>query len=348
MSTLAPAHHTLAWFGHYGLPDAAPGISTPAGAPAAPDVPNAFWLAFSPSGRTLYAVTNVPNATVHAFAVQDDGGLVERNRRPTGGDGAVHLTVAPSGDRLVVCHHDSSTVSVIMLMDDESLGPMGQLVRHEGSGPVPHSQDVARPHMALADPTGQRLLVADKGNDSVYVYLMLDSRLVHQRRVVVGSGAGPRHAVFHPSGEFLYVVNELNSTVTTLGYEPADGSLWVIDFRSTLPPGFDQWNAPSGVAMSPDGRLLYVANRGHESIAVFRISPGGRLSAATHHAVHPESGVHSLPWALELGPDGRLHVANQMSATAQVYATDPVTGALTLLEERPMAGPVASIALRHG
>jgi len=291
-------------------------------------VPNPFHLLLSPSGRTLYVASNVVEGRV--FALQVGGELAPLGDQSAEGAGTVHLGLHPNGRHLFAVNHDSGSVVVLPVNPDESVGPVTQLVQHIGPGAHPEAQQCPHPHMAVVDPTGTRLLVPDKGNDYVYVY-HLDvetGRLTPQSQVYLGSGVGPRQLVFHPSGRYLYVISELVSTITTCGYDPDTGVLWTVGSTPTLPPGIELWNAPSGIAISGDGRFVYAANRGHESIAVLAVESGGaRLRLVTTHQVG--TPVTTLPWDIVLDPTGTLlYVANQLAATVATLAVDQSSGLL--------------------
>jgi 6-phosphogluconolactonase len=308
------------------------------------DVPNPFHLVLSPSGQTLYVASNVEDGRVVVLRVAADGALTPIGEQSAAGAGTVHLGL--HGQHLYAVNHDSGTVVVFPVRPDETLGPVADVVQHVGSGPHPAAQAGPHPHMAVIDPAGTRLLVPDKGTDCVYVY-RVDAEtglLTPASQVHLGAGVGPRHLVFHPSGRYVYVVSELVSTVTVCGYEPATGALWTIGSAPTVPPGTQVWNAPSGIAISPDGRFVYAANRGHESIAVLAVSDGG---SALRQVGCPQVGspVTTLPWDLAVDPGGTLlYVANQLAGTVAAFVIDAASGLLTPTGT-PIAVPTAACLL---
>jgi 6-phosphogluconolactonase len=300
------------------------------------DVPNAFHLVLSPSGRTVYAASNVADGRLHVLRLGAGGSVTRLASRSTEGAGPVHVAVHPAGRHLLVANHDSGTVAVFEIGVDETVGKVTDVVQHKGSGPNPMGQAGPHPHAVVADPTGAWLLVPDKGDDHVHVY-QLDvaaGKLVAHGEHRIGSGVGPRGLVFHPDGEHVYVVGELDCTVTVCRWDGEAATLSVLSTVSTLPPGVQSWNAPSALVMSPDGRHVFVGNRGHESIAVFAVRPGG-LELLGHHQLGVP--VTTLPWDLALHPDGDLLFAvNQLAGT---LVTMHVDGASLETAGEPVAVP---------
>jgi 6-phosphogluconolactonase len=143
----------------------------------------------------------------------------------------------------------------------------------------------------------------------------------------MAAGAGPRRLAFHPAGRALYVVNELNSTVTACAFDPDSGRLDPAESASTVPHDVAGENNPSAVRVSPDGRFVYVANRGHDSIAVISTEPRPRLLAN-----FPSGG--EFPRDIAFVDGGRLlHVANERSDLVTTLAVDPEDGGLVPTEQ---------------
>jgi 6-phosphogluconolactonase len=302
------------------------------------DVPNPFHLVRAPSGQVVYVASNVAQGRVFALRLDDTGALTPLNDQPTGGAGTVHLGLGPGGRHLFAADHDSGSIAVLPIGPDGSLGPVAQSVQHIGSGPNPDAQRGPHPHMAVLDPTGTRLLVPDKGTDYVHVYLLdaATGELAPDSQVHLGSGVGPRQLVFGVDGRHAYVVSELMSTITICRYDPWTGALWTVGSAPTVPPGSTVWNAPSAMVVSADGRFVYAANRGHESVAVLAVQEGGsELRLIANQPLG--SPVSMLPWDIILDPAGdRLYVANQLAGSVVTLAVDRTTGLLA-----PTGSPVA-------
>ena len=139
-------------------------------------------------------------------------------------------------------------------------------------------------------------------------------------------GGGPRHVSFSPDGQFMYVNNELTSAVTVFEFDENTGATKAIQTITTLPSGFNGNNSTAEVLVHPNGKFLYCSNRGHDSIASFKIHPRKGQLQATGHC----SSGGNTPRNFGITPDGRFVVAaNQSSDNVDVLKVDPQTGALT-------------------
>lgn len=275
------------------------------------------FLALAPDGRTLYAVNEISVGRVVAFAVRDDGTLKPINSRLSQGAAPCHLSVHPDGRFLLTAHYGSGELVVHPIGPGGRLKEACHLVKHTGSGAHPHRQVCSHLHQVLADPGGRHVLAVDLGTDSVYTYdFDLGSGHVSlKQEVMVRAGAGPRHLAFHPGGRGLFLINELNSTMTEAGYDPETGIVTPGRTVSTLPADYRGRNLAAEVVVSPDGRYVYGSNRGHDSIAVIEVD-GFRLVGT------PPAGV-AEPRHIAMSPDGRtLLVAGQDSDTVRLFAID--------------------------
>ncbi|MGW7054973.1 lactonase family protein [Streptomyces sp. NPDC054887] len=300
---------------------------------------NPSYLALAPDRRTLYAVDERAEGAVTAVRVGEGPPEVLGPARATGGADPCHLSVHPGGRWLLTANYTGGSVSVHPVGRGGGLGEATDVVRHTGSGPDPDRQQGPHAHMVVTDPGGRYVVAVDLGTDTLHTY-RLDARtgtLREHARAATRPGAGPRHLAFHPSGRYAYVVNELDSTVVVCGYDARDGVLTPGTPRPTAPPGARTGrNYPAGVVVSPDGRFVYVSNRGHDSIAVFAAECGG--AALRPVSVTPSGG--SYPRHIALDPSGRLlFAAHQKSGTVTVFRPDPRTGRLTPAGP-PLAAPV--------
>jgi 6-phosphogluconolactonase len=304
-------------------------------------VANSFSITSSPERDVLYAASDVPDARVYALRIGPDGGLTPINDQSTEGSGAIYVSVHPSGRYLLVANYDSGSVVVNPILAGGGLGPVTSFAQQKGSGPVAGQQDGPHAHQTVTDPTGRRVLVPDKGNDHVYIYGLdvATGQLRQQSRVYIAPGAGPRHLAFHPSGQHAYLVNELSSSVTILGYQPRTGAVWPISTLPTVPPGTSPLNAPSGIQLSADARFAYVANRGLDSIAIFAVGGGGgTLQLVAQQAIGSQPFGYIQPYDLTLDRSGRfLYTADTVGQAVATFQVDRVTG---LLE--PVDAPAAT------
>lgn len=292
------------------------------------DLVNPSFLALDGSGERLYCVHG-DHSDVSAFRVdRASGRLTLLNRQSTGGANPVHLALAPDGRHVVVSNHLGSSLAVLPLDHDGALGPLTQLVALDGPrGPHRTEQTQSKPHFNLFDPSGRYVLVPDKGVDRTFVFRFGAGRLAPAAvpYVAAREGAGPRHCVFHPRLERLYVLNELDSTVTSYRYAPGSGELQPLQVVTTLPPDFTGNSRAAEIAADAAGRRLYASNRGHDSIAVFDIGQGDGLLSPT---AWQDSGG-ATPRFFALSPDGRLlYALNEDSDSIVAFVIDDATGRL--------------------
>ncbi|GAA3521580.1 lactonase family protein [Actinocatenispora rupis] len=273
------------------------------------------FLAWHPTGRFLYAVTERQDGSVNGYAV-DGAALRPLGSRPTGGSDPCHLSVDPTGRYLVTANYGSGSVSVHPIATDGSLGERVDLVQRKGSGPVTDRQEGPHAHQARFDPAGRYVLVNDLGTDTVTAYRLEGGKLVESARTALPAGTGPRHLAFG-AGDRVYLAGELDSSVTALEYDAGSGALTAVgSVRST---GYDGVSFPSEIAASADGRYVYVANRGPNTVCVLAAEPAGvRLVA--------EVGTGG-DWPRHLLLLGDfLYVANQNSDTVGIFRVDGDTG----------------------
>ena len=227
------------------------------------------------------------------------------------------------------------SLPVFPIETDGSLGPDVDRYRHEGSGPNRERQNEAHAHSATFDPTGSRVYVADLGIDQVKGYnLDPSSGRLHAdtgASVTIEPGSGPRHMTFHPTLPLAWVINELGSTITSFRHDPRTGALTQTATVSTLPEGTTGESSCADIHVHPNGRFLYGSNRGHDSVAGFRIEPdGGRLDPAGHFG----EGI-SWPRNFAIDPDGRIMlVANKLGDDIIAVRVDPETGVMTATGHR--------------
>jgi 6-phosphogluconolactonase len=322
--------------------DLATGTLTPDGPPTAADNPS--FLAWSPDGTRLFAVEEtgeVRTATsgfVRSFAVDPrSGDLTPLGRQPSGGAGPCHVSASRDGRHVFAANYAGGSVSAFPVGADGRLGAASAFVQHPAAadGAVPHA------HSVDLDPAGTHLLVADLGLDAVFSYPFdrATGTLGAPQRAALPKGSGPRHLAFHPDGTHLYVIDELNGTVTVFGY--ADGVLTPQQTVPTLPKDFTDKNSTAEIAVSPDGRFVYGSNRGHDSIAVFAVDPARKTLTPAGH--QPSGGRHPRHFAID--PTGAfLLAANRDTDGVAVFRIDRKTGALTPVGE-PVRVPKAVCVL---
>ena len=296
---------------------------------------NPSFLTIDRSKRFLYAVNEMgeflekPGGAVSAFAIDPvTGNLRLLNQQATHGADPCHLSVDSRKRTLLVANYTGGNVSVFPLRSDGTLGMVAEVKQHEGSGPK-EQQKGPHAHCVIFDRSERYALASDLGIDKVMIYRVdrATGKLspAKQPFAELKPGAGPRHLSFHPSGKFLYVISELDSTMSVFKYDEREGTLAMIDTVSTLPSDFTGTSYCADVHVSPSGKFLYGSNRGHNSIVVFVIDQQtGKLTLVEH-----VSTEGNWPRNFTIDPTGGfLLVANQRSDNVVVFAMDANTGRL--------------------
>lgn len=309
--------------------------------------PNPSFLAVHPNGRVLYAVNEVAERAgqraggVGAFSVAADGSLARLGDQSSQGAGPCYVSVDRSGRAVLVANYDGGSVALLPIARDGGLAPATSVDQHHGHGRDAERQEAPHAHCIVSDPSNRFALAADLGLDRVMLY-RLDAAAGSLQRVEDGDaalspGAGPRHIAFNPKEPLVYVVGELDSTVTTLRFDAKTGRLTTIDSQSSLPAGWSGKSYAADIHVAPSGNVLYVSNRGHDSIAVFSIATSGALALQQHIAAGG-----TWPRNFTLDPTGRwLLLANQNSGSIVVLAREPRTGLLSPTSQRlEIASPV--------
>ena len=293
------------------------------------------FLAVDSSGRFLYAVNEIetyngqPTGAVSAFAIQPDTGKLSLlNQVSSRGTDPAHITLDRTGKYALVANYTSGSVAVFALLKDGRLGEVTSFVQHKGSSINPERQKGPHAHAIALAPDNRFAVVADLGLDQLLVYSFdaVKGTLGTQPQVVKASpGAGPRHLVFSTDGRFLYMLNEMQSSVAAYSYDAASGALHELQTISSLPKGFSSENTAAEIEIDPSGKFVFASNRGDDSIAVFAIdSYTGML---TH--VETDSSGGKTPRNFAIDPTGSwLLAANQDSDNIVVFGIDQKTGRL--------------------
>jgi len=288
---------------------------------------NPSFLALSPKGQYLYAVNELSPGAVSAFAIDPQSGkLAFLNQQPSHGGAPCHLTTDRQGRFLLVANYLSGTLSVYPIDPEGRLAAATQVVQHAKPG-VTSKQDGPHAHFITLTADNRFALSCDLGIDQVLVYRFdsVNGKLLTHTAVTLSPGAGPRHLDFHPTGQYVYVINELDSTLTVFAYAAETGRLTKLQTLSTLPEGYAGPNACAEVWVHPAGKYVYGSNRGHDSIVIYAVEEAtGKLSVVGHE---PTQGKNPRNFVID--PTGSfLFVANQDSDTIVNFQIDTHTGQL--------------------
>ncbi|MFD5142525.1 lactonase family protein [Streptomyces sp. NPDC058401] len=323
----------LAWIGSFtsgggrgvttAAVDPATGALTPLSATDA--VADPSYLAHERVTGVLYAVSEAEEGAVGAFWTTAAGlvplGAVVR----VGGSGPTHLSVA--GRRLLTANYTSGSVSSLPLADDGSIGEPAAVLAHQGSGPDSGRQQGPHAHQVLPAPGGRWVLSVDLGTDSVRICALDPATGAPElhAETALRAGTGPRHLAFHPSGEVVYVLHELEPQLTVCRWNGESGELEPVaevPVASTGAPGAAR-AYPSAVVASADGRFVWAAVRGADTIATFSLADGAEKPQLA--STVPCGG--NWPRDLAADPSGRrLYAANERSGDVTWFDVDPVTG----------------------
>jgi len=310
--------------------DAATGKLAPKGLAA--EASNPSWLVLHPNGKWAYAANESGKQSfISAFSVNAKSAkLTLLNKLPAAGEDPCHLSFDKTGKYLFAANYTSGNVVVFPLLPDGKLGEPTSVLKDTGTlGPNKERQEAPHAHWIEADRSNRRVYVSDLGLDRILINAFDPGtgKLVPAATssVALAPGTGPRHAAFSTSGDFLYVLGEMLSTITLFVPEAQHG-FQKAQVIPMLPPDFKDRNEAAELAIHPNGKWLFASNRGHDSIVVFTIDP----TAGTLRLTAKTSTGGKEPRHFAIDPTGKFLLAeNQNSNSILVFRIDPATGALS-------------------
>jgi len=299
------------------------------------EVKNPSFITLDAKRRVLYAISESAQAQVGAYTVRPDGSLELLVMQPLAGRGPCHVSISNDGKTLLVSHYGSGAVESLPITPDGSIGPVVSHIQHTGSGPNTRRQEKPHTHSAIFHPTQPLALVCDLGTDEVIAYRVNpDASIERLTSARATGGAGPRMSTWSNDGQYAYVANELDNTLSIyqlIGSELK--SVASVDVRrADVPDG----NSLSQVELSQDNTIAYVSIRDvmkdanqTDAIAVVDVKDPANPVVREHTSVGP------IPRHFKISPDGKwMLVANQNGHAIDVFAIDPTTGALTKTSQR--------------
>jgi 6-phosphogluconolactonase len=310
--------------------DASAGKLTPKGLAAETESPS--WVAIHPSGKFAYAANEAgKQSTVTSFSVDAKSAkLTKLNQMSAFGEDPCYLSFDKTGKYLFSANYTSGNVVVYPILADGRLGTPTANVKDAGAlGPNKERQEAPHAHWVQVSPDNRYVFVSDLGLDAILSYRFDAAKGTltpnDPPAAKLAPGAGPRHVAFSPNGKFVYVVSELKNTVTAFNYDASKGTLFEFQILSTLPDDFVGRNDDAEIYVHPNGKWLFASNRGHDTIAVFAISPtDGTLK---HTGEYPTGGKEPRHFAID--PTGKFLLAeNQNSNSIAVFRIDATSGAL--------------------
>ncbi|XZF13440.1 lactonase family protein [Chitinophagaceae bacterium MMS25-I14] len=296
------------------------------------NVANPSYLITSPDRRFVFAVNEsgqTPSDHVSSFHYNAaDGSMQYIGQVASGGVHPCHLSTDKEGKRLFISNYTSGSLEVADILPDGNLHPI-QVIQHEGRSINTERQERAHVHSAVLSPGYDLLFTADLGTDTLQAYnynaSSADAPLSYVFTEAVQPGAGPRHFVFAPDGQYAYLVQELDATITV--YFFADNRLEHVQTISITSDDFKGENSAAEILVSPDGKHLYASNRGSANeITAFSIDPKN----GTLNFIEAVSTRGKTPRNFILTPDGKfVLIAHQDSDDIQIFSRDEHTGRLT-------------------
>ncbi|MDR0791860.1 MAG: lactonase family protein [Chitinophagaceae bacterium] len=290
-------------------------------------ISNPSYLAISSDRNFLYSVNegnHTQGATAFSFN-QQTGHLTFLNEQPTDGAAPCYIAIDKTGKNVVTANYNGSNFTVFKTANDGKLLPHVQLVAHSGSGVNKERQEKSHVHQTIFSPDEKYLFVNDLGNDTVYQYPFFASKNfpVDTANVIkykVPDGLGPRHSVFSPNKQFVYVLTEMGGKVIAYKYGNKLKQLQIISATEAGAP--DKGSAT--IRVTPDGNFLYASNRGvANDIAIFRIAQDGTLTKIINQPV----GRHPRDFMID--PTGKfLLVANRDDNNILIFKINKTTGLL--------------------
>jgi 6-phosphogluconolactonase len=303
------------------------------------DRPNSEFLAFSPDHKHLYCLAAHPRSgggpleAIVTYEVDSTtGSLRAMGERVVDGSEGCHISVDPTGRFVLTANYGDRYVEVFPVQKDFTVGQRSCIRHHSGSGPDKTRQETAHPHSINVDPSGRFAIVADLGQDKVFIY-KLDSEKGtlspnDPASISVEPGAGPRHFTFHPDGKHAFLINEMGATITAFEWNGEKGTLSPITTVPILSRSYSgPTNTSSEVVVGKSGNFVYGANRGDDSLVVLSFDAStGRMEFVQRIT----EGIKT-PRNYAIDPSGKwLVCANLTGKTATVYGIDSLSGRLTL------------------
>jgi len=328
-----------------------------------PNDGNPACLTFDPSHTHLYSANEVSgfqgtnSGSISAYSIdRATGHLTPLNAVSSeGAGGPAHMSIHPSGKFALAANYRGGTVAVFPIRANGELGPATDVIENKGTlGPVRATDapkgsfaisghDHPHAHMIQSDPAGRFVFSPDLGLDRIFIW-KFDAdkgKLIPNdpSSIALPPGDGPRHFTFHPNGRWFYSIQEEASTLVAYDYDAKAGIPTPKQTVSTLPEGFTGTNYTSALMTSADGKVLYAANRLHDSIAWFTIRPTGTLTFAGEEWTRGD-----YPRTFNIDPAGNfLYSCNQRADNITTFRVNRRTGALTFAGQYTPVGTAAMI-----
>jgi 6-phosphogluconolactonase len=304
--------------------DLRPVATAPVPGPAKPG--GSLPLAVSPDKRFLFAALRNEPYSVVTFSIDAKSGMLNAVGSGALADSMAYIVTDRTGHYLLSASYSGSRVTVNPIEPNGRVGPVQQSVA-----------TAPKAHAIVADPQNRHVLHTSLGGDVIHQ----EKFDAHTGRLTpndpgttsVEAQAGPRHLVFSPNGEFVYLLNELDASIYVFPYDSSTGTLKKqTQIVSSLPRDFAGKRWAADIHVTPNGRFLYASERTASTLAAFAVNPAdGTLTSTGSFPTARQ------PRAFNIDPSSRFLLAvGQLSNSVTVHAIDPASGALTVHAEYPV------------
>lgn len=296
---------------------------------------NPSYLAKSNDGNYLLTVNETVEGTIESYKIEKDT-LIFLSRSPSGGAHPCFITINSKGD-VLVANYTGGNVGLLKLNEQGKLSRLLDVQQHFGQGSTERQKE-PHAHSTRFGRNEKNVISADLGTNELWFSTInpYQQKFIPDaiNKLKMEEGAGPRHMAFHPKKEWLYVLNELNGTISFL--DKKDDQFKLISNMSVLPKDWSGYNTSADIHISKDGQFLYASNRGHNSIAICSIQNDGTLKLIGHESTRGDS-----PRNFAISPDDLfLLVANQNSNNLVVFRRDVKDGLLEFVSKTKAFNPV--------
>ncbi len=302
----------------------------------AAETKNPSFLAFANNQQTLLAVNEISldneMGTVETYQLKDS--LVLISRKESGGANPCFVTANKEGV-VLTANYSGGNIGYLKVDKKGQLSDLLDVQQHESK----NYENKAHAHSVWFQQNSSNIISVDLGTNELWISSIdvATNKFVpaSKNKLSLPDHSGPRHLTFHPNGKYFYVINELNSTIST--FTISDEKEYLLDSSvSTLPADFDKSSFTADIHISSDGKFLYGSNRGHNSIAIFEVQKNGALKLVGFESTR---GDH--PRNFSLSPDEKfLLVANKNANNIVCFKRDLETGLLTFVDEIKASSPV--------
>ncbi len=290
-------------------------------------ISNPSYLAFSPDKKFVYSVSESSDGgAALAFRFDKKNGILSQiNSAKTTSDGPCHILATKQN--VITANYGGGSISVFGRKEDGSLTGILQLIQHTGKSVNTERQNEPHVHQVVLSPDRKYIMVNDLGTDMVTVYRYnsqsITNVLTPEDTLRVKPGSGPRHLVFSKDGKRLFLIQEIDGTLSVINMK--NGKLSMVQ-ETTIDRAAGTVNRAAEIFLSPDEKFIYATNRGSaNNISCFSVGRDGRL---TFQQQIPTGGDGPRNFAIT--PDGKyIFVAHQFTDNVVVFKRDAKTGMLT-------------------